>query len=436
MRPAEHPVAAGAVGAFIVVVAAVLLFRALAPDHVGANEASDVTTFHEPVAARLLDGEGLTTPEDEPAIRHPPGYPVLLAGAQAVVDPLGGSIAAASTWVAVVSAGLAASLLWLIAERVLDRRMAWITVGAWALYPVALWLAKQPNSELPYSMLLYGAVLVLVRAPTDRAVSLGRAVAVGGLAGAATLVRPAGLLLVVPLALAAGVWDRRADHRTALLPAAAVIAAAAALVVPWSVWASGQADHLVVVADAAGTNVLEGVSFGIDDAGEADDLAVPSGVRDLAVDAHDLEGERPDDGEVTSHVLEQAADHPGAMAQLVVLKAARSWYGTESGRWEPAAAAVQVVVLAGCGAGAALGWRRGGLARRYVAVVAALVATSWLTTIVVHSLLRHLVPTIGLAFPLLALALHALVTWCRGATGPPLDAPEGEDRGTAPAPRG
>jgi hypothetical protein len=393
--------------AVLLVSAAGLAFRALLPADLAENTSSDVTTFHEPVARRLADGHGLTTPDGEPALRHPPGYPVLLAGAQTVSTAVGGSEDDASGAVAVLCAGAAGALLWLIGERAAGRRAAWVGVVAWALYPVQLWLAKQPNTELPYLVLLYGAVLVAIRAPLDRPVTWVRAAGVGGLVAAATLVRPAGLALIVPFVLLVWRWDATQPARVGAARAGTVAAAFLALLLPWSLWASQQAGHPVVVADAVGVNVVEGLSFGIDRADEADDLTAPAGVRQLAEASHAFEAGRPSDGEVWAHVGDQATEEPAAFSQLVLLKAVRSWYGSESGRWEAGAALLQAAVLAAVSAGGVLLWRSGRIGRRYTALVTALVAVAWLTTVAVHSLLRHMVPVLGLGFPLLAVAALA-----------------------------
>lgn len=425
--------------ALLLVSATGLLFRAVLPEDLAENTASDVTSFHEPVARRLAGGDGLTTPDGQPALRHPPGYPVLLAGAQTVSSAAGGSDDDAATAVAVVCAGLAGALLWLIGERAAGRRAAWVGVAAWALYPVQLWLAKQPNTELPYLVLLYGAVLVAISAPLDRPVTWARAAAVGALVGAATLVRPAGLVLVVPFALLAWRWDGAQRPRARAARAGAVAAAFVAVLLPWSLWASQQAGHPVAVADAAGVNVLEGLSFGIDGAEEADDLAAPAAVQDLARESHALEAERPSDSEVWAHVRDQAADEPVAFSQLVLLKSLRSWYGTESGRWEAGAALLQAAVLAAAAVGGVLLWRSGRMGRRYTALVAALVAGAWLTTVAVHSLLRHMVPVLGLGFPMLAVALLAAFDRIRSspaASAPPPGAPAGGPAAPAPAPPG
>src|SRR5262249_29942368 len=44
-----------------------------------SNENSDYTSFYEPVAQGILDGQGLLF-NGKLALRYPPGYPVILAG--------------------------------------------------------------------------------------------------------------------------------------------------------------------------------------------------------------------------------------------------------------------------------------------------------------------------------------------------------------------
>jgi hypothetical protein len=394
------------------VVVATSCFRLALPGDLAANESSDLTTFYRPVAEQLLDGEGLTTPDGDAALRHPPGYPVLLAGAYATGDVVGLDHGTSGVVLAVVCAGLAGVLLWAVARCAFGSRVAVGAVAVWCLHPVHLWLAKQPNSELPYEVLLYAAVLCCVPALEQRS-RVGAAAACGALLAGATLLRPSALALVPAVLVVLWLFDRRLPLSRRALGAGALLGAYVLVLLPWSWWASTEAGHLVVGADAVEVNVVEGLSLGIDSQDEADDLVVPAGARGLAVDTWRQEPALQEGGPLREHVLDQVQEQPGAATQLLGVKLARSWYGNEAGRWEGFVAVLQLAFVGLATWGGVRAWRAGGTGRRYVALVSALVLAAWASTVLVHSLLRHQVPTLGLASPLVALALLSLLPAAR-----------------------
>jgi len=57
-----------------------LIFLALLPNRWSQNESTDFFLFYEPVAHNLIEGKGLVTSDGHPALRYPPGYPLILAG--------------------------------------------------------------------------------------------------------------------------------------------------------------------------------------------------------------------------------------------------------------------------------------------------------------------------------------------------------------------
>lgn len=403
-----------AVAVFVGVVLATVLFSVALPDDLARNESTDYDQHYAPVAERLLDGEGLTEADGTAALRYPPGFSIALAGTFAGADLVGAPHDGAARTLAVLCVGISGVLLWWVAGRVFDRRVALVAVALWALHPVDLWLAKQPNSELPFTVLLLGALATFVPVLTTPDRSRPRLAAVGALLAAATLVRPAGLLLVVPFAALA--WtatraggaepaDTARGWRARAADSGVLLLAFAALVAPWTAWASTQAGRPVLLADAVGVNVVEGLSLGIDEPADLDQLGAPAGARRVALDALALEQDEASDAEVRRFVVDAARERPGDLAQLLAVKAARSWYGSEAGRWEGLVALAQAALAAAAVLGGVLAARAGPGRRRYAALVAGLLAAAWLTTIAVHSLLRHLVPTLALAFPLVALAL-------------------------------
>jgi len=402
-------------------------FRSVLPSGVGENESTDFTLFYQPVAERLADGHGLEVAEDQPALRYPPGYPIVLAGAFVLGDAVGLSRGVSIDLVTVVAASAAGVLLHLAARRVFDRRHAWLSSALWMAYPLTLWTAKQPNSELPFMVALYGAVLLLTTFIVDREGPTARLLAAGALLGLAATIRPLGLLFLPVVALVLGVrLLARPGHRAALV-LAFVVAGAVPIALASGVM-SAAAHTPVLLSDANEVNLLEGLSFAADSRAEADSLPMPGGLTDFVVETQAREVELSAPGAAEGYLADSVRDRPGVVAQLVAFKALRSWYGTESFRYEGLIAAIQLVWATAATVGAVLCWRHGGGRRWYAILTGALTVGSWAAAVAALSIVRYLVPALGLFAPLVAVAL--LVAWDGLAVR------RGRAAGTAPGPGG
>lgn len=456
----EHPTAVLVAVATVVHLAVWLAL----PASLGANESSDLDLFYEPVARAIAEGDGIVTADGDPAVRYPPGFPLLLAPVVALADATGLSFTTLLAVLTAVTMGLSCGLVHRIGLRLVGPTAAVASAVLWIGWPLNLWLAKQPNSEVPFTLLLLAAVLATVRAarlddpavPPDAADrAADRDAVLAGLAlGGAALVRPAGLVLVLPLATWLW-WVRRGRPRAR--PVLLVVGAMVALLAPWVVWASAATGSFVPVSDGGRDTVVDGLEVGIGQKGteEGRTLAMPGGLRDLLEDlsAQDGEGELETTGDAVGTVAAEVPERPVAVAQLVAFKAARSWYGTESLRYEPAIAALQAATAALVVVGGVRCWRGGPSRRRALTLVAGVLATSWLLTMAVISLVRYLTPAIGLSLLLGGVALEPVVAagrrrWARRGDGTsaghagsragpePRPAPDARRPAPAPADRG
>jgi len=64
---------------FVISGLVVFLFQTLLPVEFRVNESSDYLSFYEPVARRILDGDGMVHADGTPAMIYPPGYSLVLA---------------------------------------------------------------------------------------------------------------------------------------------------------------------------------------------------------------------------------------------------------------------------------------------------------------------------------------------------------------------
>lgn len=182
-----------------------------------------------------------------------PGYPLFLAligapDADAVSTPLRVKVAQSLVGAVVVF------LIGLIALRSRGPRAGIVAASIAAVYPPLAWMSAYVLSETLFSLVALSAVIVLDatmrRARTHRAGGAGMLTA-GLLAGLATLVRPV-MLFFLPLAL---LWVLRRG-RPAL--AVAFLAAALAVILPWTARNYRVYDRFVLIASEGGVTFWTG----------------------------------------------------------------------------------------------------------------------------------------------------------------------------------
>ena len=383
-----------------VALAGQLLFLVVLPDHHRVNENADYVTFYEPVARAMLAGEAWVTPKGEPAVRYPPGYSLWLALIFGIAETLPGSehgwLIASNVWLAM----LGAIFHHLAARRMLSPSGAWWASALWLSYLPFLWLSKQPNSEMPFLVALFAACWCFWWAVDRESPILGTAT--GVLVATATLFRPVTLLLVVPMALVVLV------HRAVTLRARSwlvvcLLVGHGLTLMPWELWAHAQTGRWLPVSSGGRLSLLDGLTLAAKP--ERDGPDVPADVKALM--EHIQRERRSIRGPMDA--LRFMGEHASTTTQLKMLwvQASRSWYATESLRFESKLALFQIPYLVLTLWGLWTLWARGGRSRLVGIFILLATLYFWAMTIVVLSILRYMVPAMAL---LMMAAAHGITT--------------------------
>ncbi len=389
-------------GVFCAAVVITLLFWALLPASLNVDDGSDYSAFYGPVARNLAAGHGLLMPDGNVAGRYPPGYPLVLAGDFAVATALRLPENLVQTVVVLLCLGAATALLWSIARLAWGRWSATAVALLWAGYPFMLWLTKQPNSEIPFVAVLYaGLALAGHAARRDRDRWAGWLLfGAGLLLGCAMLIRPiavgVGVLVAGLIVLGLPATTRRVRWGLAL----ALLLGNLVAVAPWEGWLLAQTGSLAPLSTGGVASMRDGLTFAVNPKGYRQTIPVPLDVADLM---RTIRSRATLDsvGRIAGFLAHEATVHPGTVGRLFALKAARSWYATDSGRSEGLILALQgLYLLPVAAASVALG-RRGRVERQLLGAVWLLVGYFWLMTILALSVLRYMVPAMGLLFLLL-----------------------------------
>ena len=382
-----------------------LVFLAVLPDHHRINENADYVTFYEPVANAMLAGEPWLTPEGRPAVRYPPGYPLFLAAVFGIADHLPGGRHFWLVFSNVLLAILGAVFHHLTARGWLSPSGALWASALWLSYLPFLWLSKQPNSEMPFLVALFATFWCFSAASERRSTVL--ALVSGGLLGLATLFRPVTLLLGLPLVLAwlfAWALERKPWVRDGrILMVIALLAGHVLVLTPWELWAHRQTGEWIPVSDGGRLSLLDGLTLAAKP--ERHGPEVPADVKALMEQIQ--EQRRIIRGPVDA--VEFMLDHASGLtlAKMLWVQASRSWYATESLRFEKYLLLYQLPYLLLAVLGLWSLCRAEGRHRAAGLFILLVVLYFWAMTTLVLSILRYMVP----AMALLMLAIAHRITF-------------------------
>jgi hypothetical protein len=280
--------------------------------------------FYRFLAEQLASGHGYRLPDGSPTAYYPVGYPLALA-AGFLLTP-----ASWQTGVVVVLNLLCqvASILFVFAitRSVLEGRRggdgrafpALVAAGAVALWPNLVLHTAVPLSESLFVALVLGAVLVVVQGPWAAHRFGGwRLVVIGSLLGAATLVRPVSLPILVALLAA---WLLAGFGWRALAHTAVVTAVVVAVLAPWVVRNAVVMDAALVSTNT-GDNLCMSRRVGGSGGFEFPNFRCNSGPFDeLPRPAYEVER----DAQGRRLAIEFVVDHPVEELRLVVRRAVRT----------------------------------------------------------------------------------------------------------------
>ena len=379
------------------------------------NDAAD----YDRLAQSLLDGHGFGesrfSATGGPTALRPPGYPVFLAGVHAVV---GDGWDAARAVQALVGA-LTVAGCGLLGLRLGGRRTGLLAGVVAAVYLPLVMADTALLSEVLFLPLLLAAVLTALRASEadDGRGALLLAVVAGGIAGAAVLVRPIALPVVVVFAVLVAARRR-------WQPGLTLVAVAVLVILPWSIRNTARFDTVVPLTTQTGFHLAGTYNATADGDGSHPAQWRPANL-DPTMAAVLQEG--GDEAEIEARLRREAlrylGDHPTYVGEVAFWNLARTFsatgldqdrsvvreeYQLPTGLAAPAVLSWFVLVglaIAGIAAG---GLRRLPLAVWLVPVV--LLAAALVT----RSDVRYRLPLEVFLVPLAALALDRLVDRVRG----------------------
>lgn len=284
----------------------------------------------------------------------------------------------------------------------------------WLSYPPMIALTKTQATELPFCVLLFTGVLLILRSLAGDG-KVYRWLTCGGLLALASIIRPAGWGVPLVLALAMVLSGDESPRRKRFVNALLLLLAATLVILPWELLVRQRTGQWIFLSSGGVPSMRDGLTFAVHP-GKAyrQQVPVPQSVRLLQERFVSRYSELTSFGRLVRALYEEGRDRPGALLALFLIKAGRAWYGTDSGRREKLILAVQSVYLLAVVAGTLLLWRFDPTARWWVAAIWLTAAYFWVQTVLVLSIARYMVPAMGLLFVIPAAAVGRVARAQRG----------------------
>jgi 4-amino-4-deoxy-L-arabinose transferase-like glycosyltransferase len=387
-----------------------ILFLLLLPAALRRAPSPDYVLFYEPVAQTLASGGGFSL-ASKPALLYPCGLPIMYAATFRTADALHIRRKTGLRILEALLLTLTSVLVTLLALLILSWRVALVASAIWSTYPFHLWLTQQPDSTSAFSLLLLCSIFLLVKWSMQGLRPARYGCLVGLLLGIAALIKPIAIALPVIFVCLACICAVPCRQRQRVLFSLCIVMAYLLPISPWEVWARQTSGQWIPLGTNGPNVLIDGLTLGT--VRGVKPVWMPQDVRALTQDAIQHYRDLKTTGSIARFLIAKIREEPGAVAQFFLLKAVRSWYGSESGTFEKGVVVIQLLYLPFVILGAREMSRGGRQHRNFLLIVAAIVLYFWaITTFTSLPDLRYLVPAMSLVAIVAAVAFDALATRC------------------------
>lgn len=354
---------------------------------------SDYTSCYKPFALDIMAGRGAFF-DANLKVCAPPGYPMfltaVLSSAQLFnIDPLDLIIVFNAFFTA-----LSACLLYLIAKSLFSQRIALIASFLWLSYPFNQWFIKNPNTEGPFIFLLYLGLWTYIQAYQKRKFSF--IFFSGIIFGFAALIRPISLLIPFFLALLVFFLAKEATKRIKFLLALTIVSGFLLSVAPWEIRLFSVTGKIVPITTAGSEAMVDGLTSALKIGEGGDKLTVSEDVTALMqrIKTANLNNETG----VVGFMMKEFKQNPLPVIKLFTMKMGRTWYATGQKWYEKQILAVQLFYLLSALFGLVLGMKihRDKIGSFILPLI--IILYFWGMTVTANSIMRYMVPVMGLVF--------------------------------------
>lgn len=371
-----------------------LMFWAVMPAYFFDTGSTDYSCCYSVIARDLVAGRGVDFSIGNPGL----GFPILIAVVLLVASPLGIPLDNAMMVVSLISMGMISTLVFMLAQLVWSTSRALVAALVWMTYPFGLWLTKQPNSEIPFLVFLYAGLYLVGRGVLTQPQRQSNFFVAGILFGMAMLIRPMAIGIGLLVGLVILLVSRAQPIRWRATAFLVLLCGNLMLLLPWQVWLYSQTGEMVFASSFGISSIRGGLTFGIEHNNYRQPIDLPADVVALMQATSAARDQLHSMSGIAQFLGQELREHPQAVIKLGIIKATRSWYGTDSQRFEQLTLFIQSVYLVLAISGIGLAWRNYPAARPVLILFGLVVLYFWGMAILVLPILRIMVPAMGLLF--------------------------------------
>jgi len=384
------------------------------PSKIHLNVNTDYFTDYKPTAENILNGRGILGADGQLEMRYPPGYSLFLVAAYEVGDILRVNREKVIVGFNLITGAASSLFVYTTIELLFGASIALITWLLWATYIPGLVTFLHPNSEVPFMLFFFAAVWVFCLGVCREQASAESGFFAGMLLGAAALVRPIAVFLpfvfivvAVTLTFAAGKPEQRDTKVTSKL-AAAVLLGFVLSIAPWELFIRAKTGQYILLSSNGPATMSEGLIFGLTAGSGGGEVSLSPHLREVMERANRERPEMRTDSAILRFVWNESVRNPGGVAELLLLKLRRPWYGmqSKSHEWSIIALQLPYLILGVCGLAFWLRAHRQNAAP--VVFLCSLVVYFWAMACLVVPLLRYMVPTMAYVLTFVAVSLESM----------------------------
>jgi len=282
------------------------------------------------------------------------------------------------------------------------------------IFPLTLWLTKQPNSEIFFMVFFYGALVIFWMILKERLMNPYLFGFIGMLLGVSMLIRAIGIGLGVLLSILFWVLIGDVKKTIKCQMVLMLLLGNLLVVIPWEAYVYSHTGNVIMLSGGGPERVKAGILLSIGKRGEYRGVFLPSDVREFIRQLETKRLEMTSLLNIGAILSQELISEPFVGMKFLAIKLTRGWYGTDSRNFEMAILLLQVPFLTLILWSSFLAWKQGVWERKFVIFVWVLVLYFWCMTTIVMSLVRFMVPAMALLFLLLPVAGERLCEFIKG----------------------
>lgn len=361
---------------------------------------SDYGSRYKPMSLNIMEGRGIPI-EKNSLVIGTPGYPLILIPILFLSNQLGINELPLIVVFNTLIAALTAFFLFIVGKSIFNTKIAFIASLLWSTYPLNLWFIKNPNTEVPFILLLYVSIWIYLLGIQRK--KSPYFFTTGIMLGLLMLIRPVALFL--PLLFIILLFVLRLQYKEEgrsfflnvlnfqpLRQGGALLLGTLLIILPWIGYVFKGSGHFILVSSIGTPTAVSGLSYAFVGDGRHKET-VSKDIKMLMEnvrDAHLTTGM-----DIVRFTIEELFTQPLTLFKLFFLKFIRSWYATYGMWWEREILLMQIPYLASGIIGIIFVLRKYRKQLFGSALFLLLILYFWIMTFLGLSIVRYMVPVMG-----------------------------------------